>query len=285
MKPQVLVPVETLEGGHPALQWAMLNFPAAKLFPLYVHQPLQALPRGAGVLASNRAALDADRLEQVRRDLAGFGQGIIAEGSDPAAEILNRAWDGGFNLIVMGRAVKGRLERFFLGSVAEAVIRESPLPVISVRDELGLPQRTVERILVLHDLSADAETAHQSARLFFPDARVELLHVLEGGPVSLPSTLSRPVRQEVETNIQQGHAERRAQVETALGALGGGEVQEGNAVEIALKRAASGAYDLLVVGQSSRGTLDRLLIGSVAQRLLRESAVPVLIARNIAQPQ
>lgn len=52
----------------------------------------------------------------------------------PAIEIVNFANKNDVDLIVMGTLGKAGLERFLLGSVAEKVIRTSPVPVMVVRN-------------------------------------------------------------------------------------------------------------------------------------------------------
>lgn len=51
----------------------------------------------------------------------------------PAETILERAKEIGANLIVMGTHGRKGLARFFLGSVAEQVLRSSTVPVLTLR--------------------------------------------------------------------------------------------------------------------------------------------------------
>ncbi|MGI9534619.1 MAG: universal stress protein [Thermodesulfobacteriota bacterium] len=51
----------------------------------------------------------------------------------PAMKITNYAKKNNFDLIVMNSHSKGNLERFFLGSVTEDVIRNSRCPVLSIK--------------------------------------------------------------------------------------------------------------------------------------------------------
>jgi len=69
----------------------------------------------------------ADRAEAAGLEV----EGIIAEGH-PADEIINYAEKNSIDLIVMGTLGKSGLDRFFLGSVADKVIRNSRIPVIAV---------------------------------------------------------------------------------------------------------------------------------------------------------
>jgi hypothetical protein len=64
---------------------------------------------------------------------------VLAGGGDPAAEILSAAAAWQADLIVMGTHGRAGLERWILGSVAQAVLRNAPCPVLTVagarRDE------------------------------------------------------------------------------------------------------------------------------------------------------
>jgi nucleotide-binding universal stress UspA family protein len=57
---------------------------------------------------------------------------VIREGS-PAVEIVEYARDGDCDVVAMGTHGRGGLNRILLGSVAERVVRNSPVPVLTVR--------------------------------------------------------------------------------------------------------------------------------------------------------
>jgi nucleotide-binding universal stress UspA family protein len=59
-------------------------------------------------------------------------QRVVREGS-PAAEIVEYATGTGCDLVAMGTHGRGGLNRLLLGSVAERVVRNSPVPVLTVR--------------------------------------------------------------------------------------------------------------------------------------------------------
>lgn len=87
-----------------------------------------ALDLPAGSFDTELAALelvgaDAPAVRVVRRVQRG----------EPAAEILKAAADVAADLIVMGTHGRGGLSRLALGSVAEAVLRKAPCPVLTVR--------------------------------------------------------------------------------------------------------------------------------------------------------
>ncbi len=86
--------------------------------------------------AAAEAQLATLRDSLYTRDPRTLEGGITVElavaGGVPADVILSRAKAGGFDLIVMGTHGRTGLRRLLVGSVAEAVIRGAPCPVVTV---------------------------------------------------------------------------------------------------------------------------------------------------------
>ena len=82
------------------------------------------------VTAENRKALD--KLAAAHRNGGVIGQAIVRNG-DARDVILQTAEQVGADLIVMGTHGRRGLSRALLGSVAEMVVRTSPVPVLTVR--------------------------------------------------------------------------------------------------------------------------------------------------------
>lgn len=61
-----------------------------------------------------------------------------------------------------------------------------------------------------------------------------------------------------------------------------GLVVQGNAADEILRRLEGGDYDLVVLGSRGRGAAGSLFLGSVSQRVLHGSPVPVLVYRHPA---
>jgi nucleotide-binding universal stress UspA family protein len=146
---------------------------------------------------------------------------------------------------------------------------------------------TVTRILVPIDFSPPARAALQYAR-FLADklgASVEVLHVFEPPGYVGPDTLAL-------LPITAGHhewgetkAEVERQVEQFLAEAAGSpvtrtvRVEAGEPSDAILRVAAEDRADLVVMGTHGRTGLSRLLIGSVAEAVLRRSSCPVLTLR------
>ena len=66
------------------------------------------------------------------KDAGLDGTGEVLDGT-PAKTIVERARDGGFDLIITGTHGRRGIERMFLGSTAEAILRNASVPVLAVK--------------------------------------------------------------------------------------------------------------------------------------------------------
>jgi nucleotide-binding universal stress UspA family protein len=62
-------------------------------------------------------------------------ESTVAEGN-PAEEIIRYAEKAGMNLVVLGTVGRTGMDKFLLGSVAEKIVRNSKIPVLTVPREL-----------------------------------------------------------------------------------------------------------------------------------------------------
>ncbi|MFC7098938.1 universal stress protein [Halobaculum marinum] len=200
---------------------------------------------------------------------------------DPAATVVEYADRYGADLIVMPSRGRKGASRVLLGSVAEKVIRLSPVPVLTVRmredERLQFPY---ERVLVPTDGSAAAGHAadHAVALAATLGAEVDVLSVVDDGG------LAADVRSLV--GDEDDDSEATAAVQTVADAAAEQGVDAVTAVEHGSPAETIEAYvdandiDLVVLGTTGRGGLDRLLLGSVAERCARSVPVPVLTVPN-----
>jgi nucleotide-binding universal stress UspA family protein len=91
------------------------------------------------LLAAAQQALD-DEVAKVRKKLPR-AKGVLLQG-DPWRHILSTAQDMGADLIVMGTHGRRGLSHAILGSVAERVVRFSPVPVLTIRAARPPPEPT-----------------------------------------------------------------------------------------------------------------------------------------------
>ena len=141
MADRILVPYDGSVLSKRALEFALEEFPDADVTVIHV----VGIPGGefADGLApelrpplSERADAYATNLLDDARAIADeYGRSIETEvdRGRPEHRIVARTDDGPYDLLVVGSHGRERLSRAFLGTVAEKVIRRSPIPVVVVR--------------------------------------------------------------------------------------------------------------------------------------------------------
>jgi nucleotide-binding universal stress UspA family protein len=114
---------------------------------------------------------------------------VLAEGMDPAAEILQAAEDRSIDLLVIGTRGRTGLARLVLGSTAEHVIHAARCPVLAIGPAVAPPKLAlnVQRIVYATDFSPEAAKACVFASSFAQDfgAHLYLCHVLPKHPHAL----------------------------------------------------------------------------------------------------
>ncbi len=138
---KILCPVD-LEHSFKALDFAikLAQQNGARLYVLYI----AAIPIGAAELTSTAdkepfwEVTARKRLEMMAEEkLVGVldAYDLVTRSGEPAAGILMAQADVGADLIVMATHGRTGISHFFLGSVAERVVRESSCPVLTIRPE------------------------------------------------------------------------------------------------------------------------------------------------------
>jgi nucleotide-binding universal stress UspA family protein len=210
----------------------------------------------------------------------------IEESSAPMA-VLAYADDNDVDLIVMGTHGRKGLDRLFIGSVAEEVLRLATTPVLTVHGE-GRSRGAdhVERILVPVDFSDHSKLSVTYARELAASygARVELVHVVED--TTLPAVYGLEPQQtstpEVLRRIDQG---LEALIADAPGANVPvtASVIHGNPVRGILDYSEESGADLIVIATHGLSGLRRLLMGSVSERIVRSAPCPVFTIKSFGK--
>jgi nucleotide-binding universal stress UspA family protein len=215
--------------------------------------------------------------EEWRRFLAVEVQ--VAVG-DPAREIA--AATDGADCIVMATHGRSGISHLVMGSVTAAVLRSARVPVLALR--AGQPDRpltAVKRILWATDLSPASEMAWRYALLLADilAAEVYLLHVVSAPQVVGAPGLLAPLPGEwLEAEVaacDRDLAPRQQEVE-ALGLAARRKVTVGPPATTIIAEAEAERADLIVVGTHGRRGLPHVLLGSVAEAVIRRAPCPVL---------
>lgn len=197
----------------------------------------------------------------------------------PWIEIVSQLENQGFDLCVIGTHGRTGLSRIFLGSVAEKVVRHAPCSVLAVRPDGDV--KPFSHVLVPTDFSDSARHALElSAQLVEPNGIITLLHVIE-----VPVAYSRQVALAFARDLD-GHAV--AALEDVAAWL---KSKTSATVRIMSRIGNPGAQtlaaiddersiDLVVMGSHGRTGIKRVLLGSVAEKVVRHAGRPVLVARK-----
>ncbi len=206
----------------------------------------------------------------------------IVERANPAEAIRDYARTAGIDLIVMGTHGRGGVAHFLLGSVAEAVVRKASCPVLTVR-EPGAQTASFTRILVPTDFSGPSDAALDHARMIAErfGATIHLLHVIEEHPVTDPfgSELFISEQPEIRATRLDEARERLSHRLSSWDRTHGRITKEvifGRAAQTIVDYASDNGFDLIVMGTHGRTGLAHLLMGSVAERVVRTATCPVV---------
>ncbi|HXX95281.1 MAG TPA: universal stress protein [Planctomycetota bacterium] len=203
-------------------------------------------------------------------------RGLVREGR--AAElILEAAESERATLIAMSTHGRTGLGRFVFGSVAEKVLRASPVPVLMVRSfPHGGPSRgRIEELpfrnflVPLDGSDASASSIPLILRWARPlDAHVTLLHVVEPGPLAPHWPAPGAAVRETQKALTE------ACIPNVLEELQGDPASE------ILRWSEEHETDLIVMSSHGRSGPTRWILGSVTEKVLRAATVPLVVAHR-----
>jgi nucleotide-binding universal stress UspA family protein len=229
-------------------------------------------------IAEQAARAAVERVEQVGEE-TGCRVRTHVEHGIPHETVLRFVADHDVDLVVMGTHGRTGLERFLLGSVTERVLRGSSVPVLTTHIDGGtLP--TYEQLLVPTDGSEGARDALDQAVdiATAAEARLTVLSVVDSRAFT-GGFETGPTLPNIREQLQQ-YAEDAADALVARAADAG--VDADSVVTVGLPANEITAYaetndvDLVVMGTHGRSGLERLILGSVTERVVRTSETPVL---------
>lgn len=195
----------------------------------------------------------------------------------PAEEILRAAREKKADLIAISSHGRGGVVRMIAGSVAEEVLRKTEIPLLVTRPDTRV--HDWKRIVVALDGSPRSESiVPEAVRLAKKlGAVLEVLQVAvpvvaaAAGetPIILPAVDPMPYLKGVLRHLEELGVEARA---VAL---------EGRPAEEILRHLTDSASSLLCMTTHGRSGLARILLGSVAEEIVRKSPCPVLLQRTV----
>lgn len=289
---RVLVPLDGAPFAEAALPLAahVARRHGATLHLVVVHDP--PVP-GSDAVAALAVALQGTargylRAVASRLDPAGTLAHEVDVLQGPVGPTLSAA-SSRADLVVMATHGRGALRRVWLGGVADYVLRHAAAPVLLVRPtEVPATFGAVRlsRVLVPLDASRASEAALAAVKAVVgTPVKFTLLQVIEPAlglsepavpyPVPMDPTVLAEVRAAVGARLARVAASLRAEGHDVVTKVVTGA---GPAAAI-LEESRAGSYDLVAMTTQGQGGIGRLLLGSVAYRVVRGSESPVLALR------
>jgi nucleotide-binding universal stress UspA family protein len=197
---------------------------------------------------------------------------------EPIEEIVGAAAGAEVDAIVLGSLGRRGVRRLLLGSVAEGVVRDAEVPVIVVpASEEVECKYPYETIVVGVDGSEHASAALDRAIEIAArqNAALHLVSVVELPSVQIDGQLDGPLdvlESTAEQALEEGATRARERGVDDVNT----DIRIGSADRILRNCADEQDADLVVVGTHGRSGVDRLLLGSVSERVLRTATAPVL---------
>ncbi len=296
---RILVPTDFSEAAKRAFEQALALDHSGKAEILVLHAlpsqiPLVAPMGEAGVagLIEMGSFLD-DVMRRLREDALRNLEDLkakVPEGARvetaldehiaPHEAILSKARSWSADLIVMGTHGRGGLEKLMLGSVASKVLHRSDRNVMILRSDsiLFAAEKDAHSILVPVDFSHHSHRALALARelSFRFNAPLHLLHVvellhtpLEPGGLSSQLEKTPGLREKYEAALRDMLGETPGEVMVVDGSPAGGILWWREKLDARL----------VVMGSRGITGLERLLVGSVAEKVARFCEVPIAVVK------
>jgi nucleotide-binding universal stress UspA family protein len=199
---------------------------------------------------------------------------------DPPQTIVDYCDQVDADLVEMPTHGRAGLERVLLGSVTERVINTSPAPVLAVNpSEESTPEYPPEDVLVPTDGSKGSERALADA-IDLAAATGATLHVLTVVETrSLGFDARSMIKDEdLEADATELVSEAAEKAEATLSDVRTA-IEHGQPYREIQSYIEANDVDLVAMGTHGRTDFSRYLLGSVANKLVRSSPVPVLTVR------
>jgi nucleotide-binding universal stress UspA family protein len=246
------------------------------------------LPEKLSSLKKEEVDVEKHILERMKRGTSGHAHlkikhEIIRGYSAPSA-ILGYLNNHDFDLVVIGTHGRTGLEHILIGSVAEKVVRYARCPVLTVRSKEYV-REAFRKIVVPYDFSEHSALALKTAAelLEEPNAELHLLYAVdqEVHP-ALYAWGMRSVLEaipDIKEKVLQRMEEHIAQIPALKGKKVVRSVREGKPHKEIKNYVEEVQPDLVVLGTHGLVGLERFLLGSTSERVIRLVQQPVLTVK------
>jgi len=280
----VLVPVDFSPPSRLAVNYgvSLARKFRAKLTLMNVVESASAL---AHPLTAHSATIENEHREQASRMLSALlgsedqddlDLRVVVRSGNIKSEIAAVIREQHADIIVMGTHGRGLFGRWVIGSITEGMLRKISIPILTVCR--ATKPLTLNRILFATDLSESSKPGFDFALELAGAMRSDLVIVHAMDQTALTYGGAEMVRYVSQHNLEEAKAmlaeivaegsRAKVKIETV--------VVEGVAAEEILRAADRNSADLILLTLGKKGFVEHALLGTTAERVIREANVPVL---------
>jgi nucleotide-binding universal stress UspA family protein len=290
MNTPIMVPLDGSTFAEHALTTAMdlTCWTGQRLHAVRVHVPTAMSDAGEDRSVAGAAVTRAEE-ERYLREIAdqcatraGLAVRTALVDGPIATALATYVQDHDIGMVIMTSHGRGGISRTWLGSVADALVRRVRVPVLMLRPCPCCGE--LKPLTHVHHIVVPVDGSDLSARILGPaarfgaawDARLTLLHLLPA-PIGRPpdDAAMHEARDDAELVLDELAAPLRARghrVDVVV-------LVDGHPANAILDYAATHHADAIAMATRGRGGWDRIALGSVADKVLRGSVLPVLLYR------
>jgi nucleotide-binding universal stress UspA family protein len=273
----ILVPTDFSSHAAHALRYAssLAERFGSHLFVIYADTfipPVDFTATAAGEFSLSRESMIEDTGEElIRFAEENIGRSVLYDTrvvvDSPMRAILAQATEAGCDLIVMGTHGRTGVRRLVVGSVTEAIMRASSVPVLAV-NQLARETGAVARVLCPVSYTNACRDALKAAATLTDDRKAPLilLRTVECGDARETVDELQKLREWIPADLVD-----RCEIKI---------VPAHATAEQILAMANATSADLIALGAEPGGNIAEILRGSVADRVVQQSGCPVLTANS-----
>lgn len=210
------------------------------------------------------------RLETLMK-AKGISFEIIVQEGTASKKIIEIAEEKEVDLIVIGRRGLSAIEKLFIGSVANQILRNSSVPILVTKKKKGKPR--FRKILVPTDFSAQEEVERDYAWKIakgLDASELTLLHVLELHDYEFSPKVLDDMFETVLKKLKKRKKREKEDIRVYE------EVYRAINASIGIvDYAETHQFDLIVISTCTQSKLERFFLGSTTEKVISHSYIPI----------
>ncbi len=226
-----------------------------------------------GELLQKMAAVKGEAEEKIKaiskEKGISFEKIIVVEGT-ASKIIIDSIEKEGVDLIVIGRRGMSAVEKLFIGSVANQILRTSPVPILLTKKKTGTPQ--FKKIIVPTDFSEreeiERDLAWDLAKGF--GSELTLLHVLELHDYEFSPRILEELMESLLERLKRRKTREKADLQVTEDVYRAVNASVGIA-----EYAETHNFDMIVISTCVQSKLERFFLGSTTEKVISYTQIPI----------